>query len=97
MSPHARPALALGCLSVCAGVFVVLAALYLGFSIEADEAAMADSAKGHQIAVPAVVAVVVGVVAVAGHRHRWGLLVACVAAAAAVVAVLLTILLPGGG
>jgi hypothetical protein len=97
MARHARPALALGCLSVCAGGVVLLAALYLGFYIEADLRAMARSAKGHQIAVPAVVAVVVGFVAVAGHRRRWGLAVACVAAAAAVVAVLLTILIPNDG
>ena len=67
-----------------------------GFSIEADPVAIADSAKGHRIAVPAVPAVVAGVVALAGRRRRWALAVGCVAAAAAVVAVLLTVLLPGG-
>ena len=64
-----------------------------GFSIEADPVAIADSAKGHRIAVPAVVT---GVVALAGRRRGWALAVDCVAAAAAVVAVLLTVLLPGG-
>ena len=96
MARHETPTLALGLLAFCTGVVVVLLALVLGFSIEATPSDVADSAKGHLIAVPAVVAIVVGVVALAGRRHGWSLAVACVGAAAAVVAVLLTILLPGG-
>jgi hypothetical protein len=86
----------LGLVSTGTGAVVVLLALYLGFSIEATPQAVADSAKGHQIAVPAVVAFVTGVVALAGRRHGWALVVAGVGVVAAVVAVLLTVLLPGG-
>jgi hypothetical protein len=44
-----------------------------------------------------VVALIAGVVAIAGRRIGWAFAVSCVGAAAAVVAVLLAILLPGGG
>ena len=96
MARRAWPTLALGVLAFCTGVVVALMALLLGFTFEASSSDVANSAKGHQIAVPAVVAIVTGVVAIAGWRRRWGFVVACVAAAAAVVAVLLTMLLPGG-
>ena len=95
MVRHETLTFLLGLLACCVGVGVVLAALVLGFSIEATPSAITNSAKGHTIAVPALVAVVTGVVALAGRRRRWGLAVSCVAAAAAVVAVLLTILIPG--
>ena len=91
-----RPTAALGLVAVGAGVLVLLIALYLGFYIEATPRAIARSAKGHQIAPPAVVAVVGGVVALLGRRRGWALAVGCVGAAAAVVAVLLTVLLPSG-
>ena len=96
MARHETPTLALGLLAICAGVVVLLVALYLGFSIEATPSDVADSAKGHRIAPPAVVALVAGVVALAGRRRSWALAVGCVGAAAAVLAVLLTVLLPGG-
>jgi hypothetical protein len=96
MALHERPTLLLGLLSCCAGVVVALIALLLGISIDATPSDMADSAKGHVIAIPAVIAIVAGVVAVGGFRRRWGLGVGCVAAGSAVVAVLLTLLLPGG-
>jgi hypothetical protein len=96
MARHETATLTLGLLASVVGAVVVLVALWLGFSIEADPVAVADSAKGHRIAVPAVVAVVTGIVALAGRRHGWALAVGGVAGAAAVVAVLLTVLLPGG-
>jgi hypothetical protein len=96
MAQHQTPTFVLGLLAICTGVWVLLVALYLGFTIEANRSAVADSAKGHRIAPPAVVALVAGVVAIAGRRRGWALAVGCVAAAAAVLAVLLTVLLPGG-
>ncbi len=96
MARHEKPTLALGLLTFCAGVVVVLLALVLGFNIESTPRAVADSAKGHLIAIPAVIALVAGVVALNGRRRSWGLAVGCVGAAAAVVAVLLTVLVPGG-
>jgi hypothetical protein len=96
MARNETPTLALGLVAFCAGVVVLLLALVLGFNIEATPRAMADSAKGQLIAIPAVVAVVAGVVALAGRRRAWALAVGCVGAAAAVVAVLLTILIPSG-
>lgn len=88
--------IALGLLAFCTGVMVVMRALVLGFYIEGTPSAMADSTKGQQIAIPAVAALLAGVVALAGRRRRWALPVAWVGVAAAVVAVLLTFLLPGG-
>ena len=96
MQRSENPALALGLLALCAGVVVVLYALVLGFSIEASPQDTLDSAKGQRIAVPAVVALVAGVVGLAGRRRRWGLVVTAVGAAAAVVAVLMAVLLPSG-
>ena len=90
MARHARPTLALGLLAICAGVVVLLLALVLGFHIEGTPRAVADSTKGQRIAVPAVVAVVAGAVALAGRPRGWALAVGCVGGAAAVVAVLLT-------
>lgn len=96
MARHEGPTFALGLLAVSAGMVVVLMALLLGVYIEATPRAIARSAKGHQIAVPAVVAVVAGVVTLVGRRHRWALAVGCVGAAAAAVAVALAIVLPSG-
>ena len=96
MARRAMAALALGLLAICAAVVVLLVALYLGAYIEATPRAIVRSAKGHRIAPPAGVALVAGVVAIAGRRHGWALAVGCVGAAAAVLAVLLTVLLPGG-
>ena len=96
MARRTTATLALGLLSVSAGVVVLLAALLLGSYIEATPRAIVRSAKGHRIAVPAVVALVAGVVALVGRRRGWALAVGCVGAAAAVVAVLLTVLLPSG-
>ena len=96
MARHQTATFLLGLLAICAGVVVLLQALYLGAQIEATTAAAADSAKGQAIAVPAAIALVAGVVAAAGHRRGWALAVGCGAAAAAVVAVLLAVLLPGG-
>lgn len=86
----------LGLLAIGTAVVVLLMALVLGFHIEATSRAIADSAKGQRIAVPAVIALVAGVAALVGLRRGWGLVVAIVATAAAVVAVLLAVLLPGG-
>ena len=94
MARHETPALALGLLAACTGVVVLLLALLLGAYIEATPRAIVRSAKGHRIAVPAAVALVAGVVALAGRRRGWALVVGCVGAAAAVVAVVLTVLLP---
>ena len=96
MAQHERPTLALGLFAFCAGVVVLLLALMLGFHIESTPRAVADSAKGQLIAIPAAIALVTGVVALSGRRRSWGLAVGWVGAAAAVVAVLLTLLLPGG-
>lgn len=96
MARHETPTLALGLLASGAGMVVLLLAVVLGFNIEATPRAIADSAKGQRIAVPAVVALVAGVAALAGRRHGWAVAVGCVGAAAAVVAVLLAVLLPGG-
>ncbi len=91
-----RLPLGLGLVACCTGGVVVLLALYLGFYFEATPNALARSAKGHRIAVPAVVALVAGIVAVLRWQRRWALVVGGVAAAAAVVAVALAVLLPGG-
>jgi hypothetical protein len=96
MVRHETLTFLLSLLACCVGVVIVLAALVLGFTFEATPSDMIDSAKGHKIAVPAVVALVTGVVALAGRRRRWGLAVGCAAAAAAVLAILLTILIPDG-
>jgi hypothetical protein len=90
------PTLALGLLAFCAGVIVLLLALMLGFHIESSPQADADTAKAQAMAVPALTALVLGVVALAGRRRGWAVTVGWVAVAAAVVAVLLTALLPGG-
>lgn len=90
MTRTQRAATTLGLLAVIAGVVVLLVALSLGFYIEATPRAIARSAKGHQIAVPAVIAVVAGVVALVGRRRGWSLAVGSVGAVAAVVAVVLT-------
>jgi hypothetical protein len=97
MARHETATFLLGLLAICAGVVVLFVALVLGFSIEASTRDIANSAKGHQIAPPAVVALIAGVVAIAGRRRGWAFAVSWVGAAAAVVAVLLAILLPGGG
>jgi hypothetical protein len=97
MARHETATFGLGVLAICAAVVVLLVALYLGTSFEANARDVANSAKGHQIAPPAVVALIAGVVAIAGRRRGWALAVGCVAAAAAVLAVLLAVLLPGGG
>ena len=96
MARHETPTLALGLLAACTGAVVLLVALVLGAYIEATPRAIVRSAKGHRIAVPAVVALVAGVVALVGRRRGWAFAVGCVGAAAAVVAVLLTVLLPSG-
>ena len=96
MRRHETAASVLGLVALGGGLVVVLLALYLGFSIEGTPKAVADSAKGHRIAVPAVIALVAGVVALAGRRHGWALVAAGLGVAAAVVAVLLTLLVPGG-
>lgn len=95
-TPRETATIALGLLAFCTGVIVLLLALALGFHIEATESDLADSTKGQQIAIPAVIAVVVGVVACSRRRRGWALTVGWIGTAAAVVAVLLTILLPGG-
>jgi hypothetical protein len=97
MARHQTATFLLGVLAICAAVVVLLVALYLGASFEASPRDVANSAKGHQMAPPAVVALIAGVVAIAGRRRGWALAVGCVGAAAAVVAVLLAVLLPGGG
>jgi nitrate reductase gamma subunit len=96
MQRSENPALALGLLAFCAGVVVVLYALVLGFTIEASPQDALDSAKGQRIALPAVVAVLAGVVGLAARRRRWGVVVTAVGAVAGVVAVLLAVLLPSG-
>ncbi len=96
MARYERATFALGLLALSAGVVVSLMALLLGFYVDATPRAIARSAKGHQIAVPAVVALVAGVVALVGRRHGWALAVGCVGSAAAIVAVMLAVLLPSG-
>ena len=96
MARHETSTLILGLVALCSGVVVLLLSFVLGFNIEGTPRAVADSAKGQRIAVPAVVAGVTGVVALAGRRRGWALAVGCVGAAAAVVAVLLSVLLRGG-
>lgn len=96
MAQNETPTLALGLLAFCAGVAVLLVAFVLGINIESTDGEVADVAKGKQIAGPAAVALVAGVVALTARRRRWGFLVACVGAVAAVAAVLLAFLLPGG-
>lgn len=96
MARHKMLTLALGLLALGTGVAVALYALLLGYTIEASPVGVANSAKGHQIAVPAVIAIVTGVVALGGRRRAWGLLVGGVGLAAAVVAVVLAIVIPGG-
>lgn len=86
----------LGRLAVGVGIVVVLFALYLGFHIEGTPEALARSAKGHRIAVPAVLAVVAGLIALLARPRRWALPVACGGAVAAVVAGLLAVVLPIG-
>jgi hypothetical protein len=88
--------LVLGLVALGAGVAVLLYALILGFHIEGTPQALADSAKGQRIAVPAVVAVLCGAVAVGGRSRGWALPVGGVGALAAALAVLLSVLLPGG-
>jgi hypothetical protein len=96
MARRETTTLALGLAAFCAGVVVILFALLLGFHIEASPADLVDSEKGQRIAVPAVIAVITAVVALAGRRRRWALAVGWVAVAAAVLAVLVAVLLPGG-
>ena len=96
MARHERATLALGLLAFCAGVTVLLVALALSFYIESSPAVIADIRKAQRIAIPAVGALVAGVVALNARRRDWGFVVACVGAAAGVLAVLLTFLLPGG-
>lgn len=95
-TPRETATIALGLLAFCTGVIVLLLAFVLGFSFEASPSDMADSTKSQQMAIPAVIAVLVGTVACAGRRRGWALTVGWVGTAAAVVAVLLTVLLPGG-
>ncbi len=95
-TPRETGILFLGLLAFCIGVVVLLLALLLGFHLQSSPSADADTAKAQQIGIPALVALVVGIVALAGRRRGWALTVGSVGAAAAVVAVLLTALLPGG-
>jgi hypothetical protein len=95
-TPRETALIALGLLAFCTGLLVVMRALLLGFYIEGTPNALADATKGQQIAIPAVVALLAGVVALAGRRRGWAFPVAWLGVAAAAVAVLLTILLPGG-
>ncbi len=97
--PTARsemPTLALGLLAFCVGVFVLLVAFMLGFHLQSSPQADANTAKAQGIAIPALVALISGVVALAGRRRDWAVTVGWVGAGAAVVAVLLAVLLPGG-
>jgi riboflavin transporter FmnP len=94
-TPRETALVGLGLLGFCAGLIILLVALALGFHFESSPSADADTAKAQQIAVPAVVALVTGVVALAARRRAWAVTVAWVAAGAAIVAILLTILLPG--
>ena len=98
-TPMARsetPIVFLGLLAFCTGVIVLLLALGVGFHLESSPEADVDTAKAQQMAIPALVALVVGVVTLAGRRRAWAMTLGYVGAAAAVVAVLLTVLLPGG-
>ena len=96
MTRSETPTVAVGLFAFCAGAIVLMIAFVLGFYLESTPRAMADAAKGGAIAVPAVIALVVGVVALAGRRRQWAFAVGCAGAAVAVVAVLLALLLPGG-
>ncbi len=90
-TPRETGAIALGLLAFCTGVIILMLLL-----AEATPGDLADTTKGQQVAIPGVVAVLVGIVACAGRRRGWALTVGWVGVAAAVVTVLLAVLLPGG-
>lgn len=94
MAHRERVTLGLGLLAFTAGVIVLLVALVLGFHIVGNPDALVRSAKGQQIAVPGVIAVLAGIVALTGRRRGWSLVVAAVGVGAALVAVLLIFVLP---
>lgn len=87
---------ALGLLAFCAGVIVLMLALLHMVHLQSSPQGDKDTVKGQLMAVPAVVALVTGIVALSGRRRDWALTVGRIGAAAGVVAVLLTVLLPGG-
>lgn len=95
-TPRETALVALGLLAFCTGFIILLVAFALGLHFASSPSADADTAKAQQIAVPAVVALVTGVVALTARRRAWAMTVAWVGAGAAVVAILLTVLLPGG-
>ena len=90
------PTLALGLLSFCLGVIFLMVAFVLGFHLESSPAADANTVKAQVVAIPAVVALVAGVVALARRRRSWSVTVGWVGVGAAVLAVLLNALFPGG-
>lgn len=70
MSPGLVRSIAVACLLGC-GV-LVLHALLLGFHIEPTAEALADAAKGEQVAFFAIPGAIAAVAALVGARHRWG-------------------------
>lgn len=95
-TPREKAMVALGLLAVCAGVIVLLLAFVLGFHLQSSPRADADTRKAQLVAVPAVIALVAGVLELTGRRRRWALAVGWLGAAAVLVAVVLLIVLPGG-
>ena len=83
--------LAVGLLAFIAGLLLLVVALALGFHLEVEYASR--TAKAQRIAIPAVFAVVAGIVTSAKRRRPWARALGWMGIAAAVVAVLLNALL----
>lgn len=83
--------LALGLLAFVAGVLLLLGAFLLGLHLEVEY--VGRTAKAQRIAIPAVVAVIAGIVTSAKRRRHWARALGWVGVAAAVVAVLFNLLL----
>ncbi len=79
------PVRALGALAVAGSLALLAVALYLGFSIEGTDRAVADSERGQAVAYWAVPGLVAGIAGMAGARRSWGAVVAGAGVALAVV------------
>lgn len=83
--------LAVGLLAFISGLLLLFVALMLGFHLEVEHAGR--TAKAQRIAIPAVSAVVAGILTSAKRRRPWARAVGWTGIAAAVVAALLNMLL----
>lgn len=83
--------LAMGLLAFIAGLLLLVVALALGFHLEVEYAGR--TAKAQKTAIPAVFAVVAGILTSAKRRRPWARALGWTGIAAAVVAVLLNVLL----